>query len=271
MLEIKTKYLFKGIIELRTALHIGGGKVNVTNTDNPIVRTPEGIPFIPGSGFKGAFRSTVEKIAIHLLPKIRTCQLTEGSGDCPTAEPKKFAKRIQDEKMKEERLAEVLEEKLCNTCKLFGSPYTASKIFFHDLKILEWAGVTQIRDGVVIDRDSERAMDRLKYDFEVVSPDSTFDMEILLENPSDNDLALACIGLNEYLSGMGYLGGIKSRGLGSCIISELKIYMLDLESDGKEDRLKKYLIHTEPEKKMDKIENPEKFIQDRIEMFLTPA
>jgi len=60
MWELKTKYLFKGRLELKTALHIGGGRLNMMNTDSPIVRTPEGFPFIPGSSFKGAFRSTVE-------------------------------------------------------------------------------------------------------------------------------------------------------------------------------------------------------------------
>jgi len=264
MWELENKYLFKGIMELRTALHIGGGKVNVSNTDNPIVRTPEGSPFIPGSSFKGAFRSTVEKIAVS-LPGIKTCQLIENSGACPTVDPD-FPKRKQKIK-KEEKLVKILESELCDTCKLFGSPYTASKIFFHDLEVSEWAGVTQIRDGVVIDRDSERARDNLKYDFEVVSPDSTFDMEIWLENPSQRDLGLACIGLNEYLGGMGYLGGIKSRGLGSCIISNFEIYKLDLETaEGKEERLKKYLIETEPEKKMDEVENPKQFVRDQIEM-----
>jgi CRISPR-associated RAMP protein (TIGR02581 family) len=238
------------------------------NTDSPIVRTPEELPFIPGSSFKGAFRSTVEKIAVS-LPNITTCQLIEDekSKNCPTAYHKEFAKQV--EKMKDEKeLVETLKEKLCNTCKLFGSPYTASKIFFHDLKILDWAGVTQVRDGVVIDRDSERAKDKLKYDFEVVAPSSTFDMEIWLENPSKQDLGLACIGLNEYLSGMGYIGGIKSRGLGSCFISDLKVYKLDLESEGKEERLRKYLIHTEPEKKMDEIKNPEQFVQEKTEAIL---
>jgi len=203
------------------------------------------------------------------LPNIKTCQLIEKSDDeesagCPTTYPKKFAKRVEKVK-KEKELLEILNKELCNTCKLFGSPYTASKIFFHDLKVIDWHGVTQIRDGVVIDRDSERAVDKLKYDFETVAPSSTFDMEIWLENPSEKDLGLACIGLNEYLSDMGYIGGIKSRGLGSCFISDLKIYKLDLESKGKEERLRKYLIHTEPEKKMDEIKNPEQFVQTNIE------
>ncbi|RLC20135.1 MAG: CRISPR-associated RAMP protein [Deltaproteobacteria bacterium] len=279
---LTSKYLFKGRLKFKTALHVGGGKINVTNTDNPIVRTPEGFPFIPGSSFKGAFRSMVEKLAVS-IPGLRTCQLIEdeesfkGKSDeeclriienkdadyCPTAIHKEFAKWKQNKT--ETELITMLEDKLCNTCTLFGSPYMASKITFHDLKIGDWAGVTQIRDGVVIDRDSERAKDRLKYDFEVVPPDAAFDMEIWLENPNPTDMGLTCIGLNEFLSEMAYLGGIKSRGLGNCRIKDLEIYELNLETDKKEERLMKYLTHTKPEDKMENISDPSHFIQTQIE------
>ena len=282
MLELKTKYLFKGTLELKTALHIGGGKESFMSTDSPVVRTPEGDPFIPGSSFKGAFRSTVEKLAIS-IPTIKTCQLIESKAEedwkgkptkeicklvessdvCPTSIPKMFAQWKEDKS--EDVLNKMLKQKLCHTCSLFGSPYSASKIFFHDLKLEEWAGVTQIRDGVGIDRDSERAKDQLKYDFEVVPPTSTFIMEIVLENPSTTDLGLTCLGLNEFLSEMGYIGGMTSRGLGNCKITNLDIYCLDLVNEGKEERLKNYLLNTQLDKKMEKIPNPAQFIQERIE------
>ena len=37
--------------------------------------------------------------------------------------------------------------------------------------LTKWPGVTQVRDGVAIDRDSEQAVDGAKYDYEVVSVD----------------------------------------------------------------------------------------------------
>lgn len=270
MWELKSKYYFTGIIELKTALHIGGGKVNVSNTDSPVVRTPDGLPFIPGSSFKGAFRSTIEKLAVS-IKGITSCQLIENSTDCPTAHEEEFTQWKKNKK--EDVLVNRLQNILCDTCKLFGSPYTASKIIFHDLMIHDdWAGVTQIRDGVVIDRDSERAKDQLKYDFEVVPPTSCFKMEIWLENPTINDLGLTCIGLNEFCSEMSYLGGIKSRGLGNCKITNLKIYKLDLESEGMEEKLTKYLLNTKPEDKMDQEteehEDSLRFIQNQIEKFL---
>lgn len=269
MWELKSKYLFKGILQMQTALHIGGGNENMRNTDNPVIRTPDGYPFVPGSSFKGVFRSTVEKIAVS-LPGITSCQLIEDntSNKCPTSQQADFAKKKQN--MNEEQLIRALEQNLCSTCKLFGSPYTASKIYFHDMKLETPSDITQIRDGVMIDRDRETAVDQHKYDFETVPPTSEFDMEIMLENPTDTDLALTCIGLNEFISEMAYIGGIKSRGLGNCKIEGLKIYKLDLEGDGKEDRLIKYLTHICPEKKMDEIEKPDEFIIKQINQFLRP-
>lgn len=264
MWELQRKYVFTGTLELKTALHIGGGKVNVSNTDSPVVRTPDGKPFIPGSSFKGVLRSTVEKLAVS-IPRLKSCQLTEGVSDCPSVD-----KEFPDWKREKSEVALInkLDQTLCHTCKLFGSPYSASKIIIQDLPIKEWVEVTQIRDGVVIDRDSERAKDQLKYDFEVVPPSSTFEVNICLENPTDEDLGLACLGLNEFISEMAYIGGIKSRGLGHCKINkeDFTIYELDLASNdkGKSDRLKKYLLNSTLEKKMDRHPNPLQFLQDNI-------
>jgi len=50
---LRNRYLFKGNLVMQTALHIGGGRVSLSSSDSPIVLTPEEIPFIPGSSFKG--------------------------------------------------------------------------------------------------------------------------------------------------------------------------------------------------------------------------
>ena len=76
--------------------------------------------------------------------------------------------------------------------------------------------------------------------------------------------------MNEFVSEMAYIGGIKSRGLGNCKIrtDDFAIYELDLVSndkkESKEQRLKKYLLHTKLEEKMDKHPNPLQFLQDNI-------
>src|SRR6516225_8124414 len=77
--ELRNRYVFRGNLVMETALHIGGGKATLSSSDSPVVLTPDQKPFIPGSSFKGALRSTVEKI-VPSLPasaNLFSCALIE--------------------------------------------------------------------------------------------------------------------------------------------------------------------------------------------------
>ena len=265
MREMRRKYAFIGKLELKSAMHIGGGDINLRGTDSPIVLTPEGDPFIPGSSLKGVFRSTVEKL-VGAIPNQTTCSLFEGT--CPTADQDNFNNRRRNGNWGEAKLARILNDELCDTCKLFGSPFSASKIFFSDLYVDEWAEATQVRHGVAIDRDSERARDQHLYDYEVASVGSTFKMEIILEDPSDTDLRLACVSLNEFVSGMGGIGGMRSRGLGNCQVIDLVGYESDLTNL---EQLKKYLVGKKLEEKMSVINGMDGFLEKHIEALLSES
>jgi len=269
-------YLFQGTIQMRSALHIGGGTTNSINTDSPVVRTPDGLPYIPGSSFKGVFRSTVEKLAASL--GLDTCLLPNGK-DCfhdrlmkktekGKTEYDKMYDEIKAKSLSEDDLVAKVMEKLCDTCQLFGNGFSASRIFFSDLYLdsAAWAGVTQVRDGVVIDRDSEKAVEGLKYDFEVVPVGATFRFEIRLENPNNpKDLGLACLGLNEFLSGLGHLGGNRSRGLGNCSMKLEYIYSTDFTNL---DQLKRYLLNTDLNEKMKRKDDIQEFINASIKSLM---
>jgi CRISPR-associated RAMP protein (TIGR02581 family) len=274
LLSLERKYLFTGVLQLKTALHIGGGRATLSPSDNPVIRTAGNNPFIPGSSFKGAFRSTVEKL-IGLLSGVWSCCLIEGESDCPTAKQREFSQRREKEDWSESKLKAILDDELCHTCKLFGSPFSASRIFFGDLYLSKGsAGITRIRDGVAIDRDSEKAMDRLKYDYEVVDAAARFDLRLTLENPSDTDLCLTCLGINEFASDMGgYMGGLRSRGMGHCQIplEDLKIYGVELSKNGSGDALKKYLIGRTLEDKLSLVAQGKeagKFLDEQIRQLL---
>ena len=108
-------------------------------------------------------------------------------------------------------------------------------------------GLIQRRDGVAIDRDSEKARDRLKYDFEVITATTAFNLHITLENASDQDLQLMSVGLSEFVNGYGVIGGKRSRGLGACILEDFQIACLDLKTDDlkvRYSRLKDHLLKT---------------------------
>lgn len=268
--KFEKRYLFKGNLTLQTGLHIGGRETIFSPSEQPVIRTPDGQPFIPGSSFKGAFRSTVEKLAPNIAG-IWSCGLTDEGSDDGCIGPQGNAQKKFDKKRNpqwsDDELLKNLEGKLCHTCQLFGSPYAASKISFADLYLAdEYAeGIIQIRDGVSIDRDSERAVNKLLFEYEVVAPSLSFNLEILLEDPTDVDLGLTCLGLSEFMSGFGYLGGKRSRGLGQTKLENLQIFKLDLSDEStRNDRFLKYLTGSTVEDKMDQESNPSEFINRAI-------
>jgi CRISPR-associated RAMP protein (TIGR02581 family) len=263
--ELRNRYVFKGKLVMQTAFHIGGGRVTLSNSDSPVVLTPEEHPFIPGSSFKGALRSTVEKIASSLPGNWYSCALIELSREdgwqekdrrakekerpiCPTVWSEDIKKERREKPARTPQILAEARDRLCDTCKLFGSPFVASRININDLYLSDkvWDSIIQIRDGVAIDRDSEKAKDRLKYDFEVVPASVSFDLAITLENATQRDLQLIGVGLSEFVHGFGVIGGKRSRGLGVCKLEQLHVAELELigtgiEKDERNRRLRDYL------------------------------
>lgn len=285
--ELRNRYMFRGSIVMQTALHIGGGKVTLSNSDSPVVLTPDQKPFIPGSSFKGALRSTVEKIVPGLPARagFTSCALLERSGDlfpwasldklqpppwpkgeCPTVWQRELTKLRREYPRWEREIVDDAMTHLCSTCRLFGSPFSAARLNVRDLYMPseEWLGAVQTRDGVSIDRDSEKARDRLKYDFEVVPASATFELEIMLENATRWDIQLLCIGLSEFMHGFGTIGGKRSRGLGVAQLEKLLVWELNLEEvkdEERDRRLAEFLIF----KRFSREEVPgEAFVQAEI-------
>jgi CRISPR-associated RAMP protein (TIGR02581 family) len=283
--DLRNRYVLTGKLVMQTAFHIGGGRGTLSNSDSPVVLTPEGLPFIPGSSFKGSLRSTIEKLVPNLpeTAGLRTCGLLDMSKDafkqlkdqnrestiCPTipARSNDITQMRRDYPDKEDEIQDMVFWQLCNTCLLFGSPYAAARISVSDLYITDtqWGSIIQRRDGVAIDRDSEKAKDRLKYDFEVVPASTTFDMEITLENVTPQDLQLISIGMSEFVHGFGVIGGKRSRGLGVCLLEGLKVQGLELVGDDitpqvRNRRLRDYLL----ERKFSREQGGEEFLNEHI-------
>ncbi|MGB9682513.1 MAG: type III-A CRISPR-associated RAMP protein Csm3 [bacterium] len=58
------KLFINAVIEIETGLHIGGAKesVEIGGLDNPVIKTVNGIPYIPGSSIKGKMRCVLERV-----------------------------------------------------------------------------------------------------------------------------------------------------------------------------------------------------------------
>lgn len=249
-IRLQSKYRFTGWLVFETAFRIGSGRAGESGSDLGVLLDPQGVPILPGSSLKGKFRSTVERLS-YLLG-MSACLLDRDVSQVNCVSDVQYFHQVNDQlkgKSCKERYEWVGPEprhhkQVCDVCWLFGSPLSGSRIFFQDGSILKddnkakdesplkeldarpWNNVIERRDGVVIDRDSERARDSLKYDFEVVPARTTFEVNIEVENPSDAELALFAIGLNEWQEGI-RLGGGVSRGLGFARLHAVKMAKVD--------------------------------------------
>lgn len=62
-MKLLGKLFINGKIKALTGLHIGGSKTDVAigDIENCVIKTSEGVPYIPGSSLKGKLRSLLEK------------------------------------------------------------------------------------------------------------------------------------------------------------------------------------------------------------------
>ncbi|UII25696.1 type III-A CRISPR-associated RAMP protein Csm3 [Fulvivirga maritima] len=61
-MALKAKIIINGKILTKTGLHIGGSKgaIEAGALDSPVIKSAAGVPYIPGSSFKGSLRSAIE-------------------------------------------------------------------------------------------------------------------------------------------------------------------------------------------------------------------
>ncbi|HXH13083.1 MAG TPA: CRISPR-associated RAMP protein Csx7 [Alphaproteobacteria bacterium] len=233
--RFENRYDLRGRLITAAGLHIGaGGSLAVVGSDNPVMRDVNGLPYIPGSSLKGALRSLIEAMVRGIAAGSRR----EPWACDPLSDP--CIKAAELEGKDDEEISLLVERgadnggQACTVCRLFGSPWLASKVKVCDLYLNpanepqtaanhekrwqseapRWMGRVEVRDGVAIDRDTETAADGRKYDFEVIPRETAFDLHLRVDNASAGELGLLFLGLREFTNGDAWLGGNTSRGLG---------------------------------------------------------
>ena len=213
-----------GWLTAETAVHIGAGRsTELVGTDLPVVRDARGLPYIPGSSFKGVLRSRLESmlraVADGRDSRRFACNPTAEDEWCVTNEEAKGLKeevRKLEAAARDHALTDRLVAKTCPVCCTFGSPWLASPLVLSDLPVDEelWAGQFQVRNGVAIDRDTETAEDGKLYDYEVVPPGARFRLRLLLDNAQPWQYGMLFAGLKMFEDATAPVGGGRSRGLG---------------------------------------------------------
>jgi len=258
------RYCLSGKLVLASGLHVGSGFPEA-EIDMPVIRDAADRPFIPGSSMRGAMRSLVERALATIAPGAGCTLFDEGHPHCPTSN-KKARKDIEklmdgDTKAGLDRLLarEPQPGRLCDTCRLFGSTFVASKLKVFDLRLTDEATAGLIasekwvRHGVGIDRDKGTARDKIKFNYEVLeraAPDLEFGFEIVGENlgrvAAGKDPDFALLGLAWKLMGHHLsIGGKGGSGLGRAapVLNEVRYFDEEAPAaDGRRNGLREFLL-----------------------------
>ena len=271
MFQLEKKIRLTASVVFDTAWRIGSGKEGQTTSDLGVMIDSKGQPILPGSSLKGKLRSTCENLS-HAL-KLSACMLNHAASGVSCTSDINYYSRVLRQTYQEaleqglQARLKWIDENTCDVCKLFGSAVQTSRLWLSDGKLEAWASVMQVRDGVVIDRDSRTAVDNLKYDYEVVPPDSRFELRIDLENPTDSDLALLGAALFEWCAGSS-IGGFTSRGLGRFHLENVKLSGVDMRDS---EHLVNFLTKTDAEARFNDLGNWETYFTKHIKQQLNPA
>lgn len=243
----QNRTIISATLVMETPLSIGSRlSLLPAASDLPVIKTPDGIPFIPGSSLKGVIRTHTERMlrtmdavgrkwrgerlwACDPLSEQERCVIGTCCNQCEDCKDNNccqncerckacIIKRNQKNgELDDKSFTAELWKKSCTACRLFGSPWLASRVHFRDAllankdDLLHW---TEVRDGVGIDRDLGSAKRNIKYDYEVVPIGSKFGIRIVIENAEDWEVGLLLLSFKAMERGELPVGGKTTRGLG---------------------------------------------------------
>jgi len=193
--RLEKRIIFSGTLEAVTPLHVGSGKpeVGIGGVEMPILRDPEGRPYVPGSSLKGRTRAEAERIAREKGTKV--CNPPDVKNMCGSRE-----RNVED---------------FCIACRIFGTAGTisvASKVRFRDAYPTEKVEELLERTGIAIDREKGSVYRRALYTIEAVPAGVKFGLEVVAENLADDELKLLLAALKSVEDSA--LGGSSTRGFG---------------------------------------------------------
>ena len=246
------RYMINGEIVAVTALHIGGTEDFHPNVStNPFFRNAQGLPIIPGSSLKGVLRSFAQQLLSGYDMGNNSGGIWTCSEDNPCIDENEIKKLLQrKDSDAEKEIGEYLFGKkgiygtaddkhgrLCTVCRLFGSRYSGAKFYIRDAKVIEdsFIGEFEIRSGVAIDRNLGVNSGNSKFEVEVVPEGTRFEFCAILENVDEVEWEFVQVLLRAVNLGLVSVGGMKSRGLGSVRLENLKYQKIDA------DNIKSYL------------------------------
>ncbi len=220
-----------GIVINDAPLHIGSGRAvsPAQAIDNPVIKLPDGTPFIPGSSLKGVLRSIVEAYLMNIA-KIKPDTACGRLFKDNNVSPEQFMRECSPFPVRgEPSSGEESVKPYCVNIGLFGGPELASHIHVYDMHPRGEVR-TFVKPGVAIDRFMGASRPGALYNIELVPPNIEWSLRIRIYGLGldNNDDAWLCLRetlafLLEYLCRGISIGSRTSTGLGMIRIKEAKV------------------------------------------------
>ena|GEM_PF-651134 len=221
-------------LNLITPFRIGGGQNSgeYSLSQSPVLlsynaTTKQALPYIPGSSLKGVLRSCVERL-------IRTFNENKACLSVAESSVGRNTKVLCGD---------------CIACSIFGSMEAGSKIHVRDSQLLSTinlGGIIEERPHCstkfkrnrnsdiyeqMYDRQNKKKPSINMLVEEVVAANTSFDLNIKLDNACEEEVGLILLALEEFNHKRCYIGGGVSRGKGFAEVVEVKVVENTLQKD----------------------------------------
>jgi CRISPR-associated RAMP protein (TIGR02581 family) len=233
---VKRVVVVHGVVENTEPLRIGSGKGIALDSPTDLevlkvynVKSDRFIPVVPGSSWKGVFRSSAVAVS-RSLGLVNVCD----------GVPKAIHLHVEEEHINEwkrlsidEKIRRVIDGEigLCLLCLIFGSIALHSHVTFYDsVPVGEYR--LGYRTGIAIDRRTGAARRGALYTVEYVEPGARFSFRFEAINLPNYAVGLLAQVIMDIDSGFVKVGGLKSRGFGAVKFLDLKVGVHDRKSGG---------------------------------------
>jgi CRISPR-associated protein Csm3 len=240
------KIFVEGSIKVVTGLHIGGSKetLEIGAVDSPVIKTPTGVPFIPGSSLKGKMRGLLDQKYFDLTPLLEYRNAEFSLKDDEKKQRKSDLRDNSNWWDIGESFIHICNSDECEQCRLFGRPselpssrptllycrdaFLNEDEFKKTFPALEKDGLwTEVKWENAIDRLTSAANPR---QIERVPPGALFTFGFVFRVFQLEHINL----LNRLLEGMklledNFLGGMGTRGSGQIQFTNLTVTIKSAE------------------------------------------
>jgi len=218
---IRRTSIIEGEVIAVSPLRIGAGKESFDPTSlarDPILKDRDGRPIIPGSSWKGVFRSAGERI-LRFKKNVEVCSGV-GKDYCLNnyRKAKDFDSAIRSGNMEE--ALRIFWDHTCLNCKLFGTMSVMSNVRFLDSLPISYS--LNSRAMVAISRTEGAAARGALVTVEYVEPGSKFTFKLIGSNLPNYAIGYLVTIMKNIHDGLVQIGGHKSRGFGFVKFGKLK-------------------------------------------------